>query len=267
MSDLTAARKETVRMISPYDFKLENQPLATGAVAYQGGGAAVDTAGNLVRASAATAVKTAGFFCATNASAAAGDVIDIQQGMAYLKNGVAALTDADRFQPCYWEDDQTVGGDPSTLLAGIVFDVDAGGVFVMLNPFLGAGAGSRTNRIIAGGLAYTVKDEDDGATIHTATDNAVITLPAVSAANEGETITVVNTGADGAALVSVSPAAADAIFGSIANAAADSVASGTDNQGMRNTKATANKGDYIVLQSDGVNGWYIKGGVGIWAAF
>ncbi len=267
MSDLTAARKATSCMLSPYDFKLENQPLATGAVAFQGGGAAVDTAGNLVRASAATAVKTVGYFCGQSiASAAAGDLTDVQQGIGYFANGSAALSAADRFQPCYWEDDQTVGKDPSGLFAGLVVDVDAGGVFVALNPFTN-GASNRTNRLIAGGAAYTVKTEDDGATIHTATDNAVITLPAVSAENEGMIIEVVNTGADGAALVSVSPAAADAIFGTIANAAADSVASGTDNQGMRNTKATANKGDYIRLQSDGVNGWYVKGGVGIWAAF
>ncbi len=267
MSDAIAARVATNRMLSPYDFKLENQDLATGAVAYQGCGAAVDTSGKLVRASAATAVKTAGFFCATNASAAAGDQIDVQQGIGLFANGSAALTDADRFQPCYWEDDQTVGGNSSGLYAGLVVDVATEGVYVLLSPLLSLGAGANGQKIIAGGAAYTMKDEDAGAVIQTATDNAVVTLPAVTNANKGARITVQNTAATGAALVSISPAAADGIYGSVATAAADSTASGTDNQGFRNTKATAKKGDYVVLQSDGVNGWYIQGGYGVWVSF
>lgn len=267
MTDLTAARAATTRMLSPYDYKLENQPLATGAVAYQGGGAAVDTSGNLVRASAATAVKTTGIFCATNASAASGDVIDVQQGIAYLNNGSAALTDADRFQPCYWEDDNTVGGDPTTLLAGIVLDVDSGGVWVLINPFLAAGA-ARTNKLIAGGAAYTLKDEDDGATIETATDNAVITLPNIGPSNEGMTFRVRCTAANGAAKVSISPHSSDKMQGGINGGAGGALVTfgGVADKDAILTKATALKGDYAQFQNDGVDSWYVVAGQGIWAS-
>ena len=75
-----------------------------------------------------------------------------------------------------------------------------------------------------------------------------------------------NTGADGNNIVTLSPNAADGIHGTIANAAADSVASGTVDKDFVNTKATANKGDYVILRAVALTEWYIIGGVGIWAS-
>lgn len=112
----------------------------------------------------------------------------------------------------------------------------------------------------------TLTSNDSAKTHNVATDAIVITLPAITASSIGERYIFRNTGADGAVKLTVSPAATDAVFGSIANAAADSVASGVLDKDIANTKATANKGDYIILEAQAVGAWYIVGGVGIWAS-
>ena len=82
----------------------------------------------------------------------------------------------------------------------------------------------------------------------------------------GLTLIFRNTGADGNNLITISPNALDGINGTIANAAADSVASGVVNKNLVNTKATSNKGDFVVLTAVSLTEWYISGGVGIWAS-
>ena len=114
----------------------------------------------------------------------------------------------------------------------------------------------------------TLTLDDNGKMLFVGTDALTLTLPAVGelTAPAGTLFTFVNVGADGNNIITVSPAAADAVFGQVANAAADSTASGTDDKDIINTKATANKGDRISLMSDGSTGWFIVGGVGIWAS-
>ena len=121
----------------------------------------------------------------------------------------------------------------------------------------------------------TLSSGESGTTFNIATDALVVTLPPVGnqgigasadAAPAGTWYRFRNTGADGNNIITISPAAADAIFGTVPNAAADSVSGGVDNKDIINTKATSNKGDYIILESDGSTGWYITGGVGIWAS-
>jgi hypothetical protein len=127
-------------------------------------------------------------------------------------------------------------------------------------------------KLIAGGAAYTVKSRvDHDAVIQTATDNAVITLPATAPANKGQKITVQVTAANGGALVSVSPAAADALIGGVMGAATGVPVflSGTVNKDLQFTKATQKKGDYVTLVSDGVAGggtWSVIGGSGVVAS-
>ena len=101
-----------------------------------------------------------------------------------------------------------------------------------------------------------------------ATDALVQTLPpvGVETAPFGAKLTFINSGADGTAIITLSPDANDAIFGTISNAAADSVSGGVDDKDFVNTKATANQGDRITLMSNGVSGWFITEGVGIWAS-
>jgi hypothetical protein len=99
-----------------------------------------------------------------------------------------------------------------------------------------------------------------------ATDALITTLPKIEAGDLGLTYLFRNTGADGNNTITLSPNAADAIHGTIANAAADSVAGGVVDKDFINTKATANKGDYVVLRAVALTEWYIIGGVGIWAS-
>lgn len=111
--------------------------------------------------------------------------------------------------------------------------------------------------------AITLREaEDKFGIILALTDNTVVTLPAASEDTLGMQVTVVNVGADGAAKVSISPAAADGIYGTV-----QAVASGgVDDKDWINTKATALKGDYTQLVCDGSTGWFITGGVGVWAS-
>lgn len=131
--------------------------------------------------------------------------------------------------------------------------------------------GSRVPFSEGGGLANvevitedrTLTVEDSGKCFNIGTDALTITLPPTA---KGVQYLFRNVGADGNNIITVSPDANDAVFGTVQNAAADSVASGTDDKDIINTKATANKGDFIILEGDGADGWYITGGVGIWAS-
>lgn len=109
----------------------------------------------------------------------------------------------------------------------------------------------------------TLLNVDSGKEFEMGTDAKVITLPATA---KGLVFKVRNVGADGAVLLKISPAADDKIIGTVPNAAADSVSAAANNKAIQNTKATANRGDWIELTGDGVDGWYISGGVGIWAS-
>ncbi len=134
-------------------------------------------------------------------------------------------------------------------------DVTTGGIE------LGGGVNMRRNHSLDT-ATLTLTAEECGDVRMIATDAKIYTLPATI---EGCEFTFVNTGADGAVLLSVDPVAADAVFGTVANAAADGVMTGSDGGVVTNTKATANKGDYITVIGDGVTGWFIVSGVGIWA--
>ena len=105
-----------------------------------------------------------------------------------------------------------------------------------------------------------------GEELNVATDALVITLPKIESSLLGMEYTVRNTGADGNNIITLSPNAADAFHGTIANAAADAVAGGVVNKDFINTKASANKGDFVTIKAVALTEWYITGGVGIWAS-
>ena len=96
---------------------------------------------------------------------------------------------------------------------------------------------------------------DTGKVFFVDTDAKVVTLPATAVA--GGFIKIVNIGADGAVLVAVSPAAADKIMGPDLG--------GTDDKDHLNTKATARRGDYVVLTSGHADGWVVDAQRGTWA--
>lgn len=101
----------------------------------------------------------------------------------------------------------------------------------------------------------TLDAEDVGKWMEVNTDAVVITLPATAA---GLVFRIRNVGADGAVGINVSPQALDKIMG-------PDIA-GVDNKDLINTKATAKKGDYVILIADGVNGYFVLDINGTWAA-
>ena len=107
---------------------------------------------------------------------------------------------------------------------------------------------------------------DAGIDQNIATDALVMSLPKITSGNLGMTYLFRNTGADGNNIITLSPDAADSFNGTIANASADSVAGGVAGKDWVNTKATANKGDYVVIRAVALTKWYIVGGVGVWAS-
>lgn len=100
----------------------------------------------------------------------------------------------------------------------------------------------------------TLDEGDNGVAQVVTADAKVVTLPATVVCT---TYRVINGCADGTCAVTISPAAADKIMGNGFTSA--------DNKDAINTKATAKKGDYMVLVGDGVNGWMVQDVVGTWA--
>jgi len=114
--------------------------------------------------------------------------------------------------------------------------------------------------------SQTMTVEDGGQEYNVATDAIVVTLPLITAGNLGMSYRFRNTGADGNNLITLAPNALDAFHGTVANSTADSVAGGVVDKDLVNTKATANKGDWIEVTAVAATEWYITGGVGIWAS-
>lgn len=133
----------------------------------------------------------------------------------------------------------------------------------MITDASGNNAQRKEGLVVAITVDTTLSPEDSGKTFLVGTDALTVTLPATSA---GVRYKFINSGADANNIITISPNANDAIFGTVQNAAADSVSGGVVDKDIINTKATANKGDYIVIEGDGADGWYIVGGVGIWAS-
>jgi hypothetical protein len=136
--DRITVSKWTGRYIDPIG-------LAAATVVYNGGLAAVNAAGNLAPASGTIGLRVVGVAqCkGDNAAGAAGAVaVGCLTGVFKFKNsGTRPLTAADRGRVCYVEDDETVQdeGAGSEVIAGIVEAVRTDGVYVFVDPAIGAG--------------------------------------------------------------------------------------------------------------------------------
>ena len=97
--------------------------------------------------------------------------------------------------------------------------------------------------------------QDTGKIIEVDTDNVKLTLPSTVA---GITFHIRNVGADGTVKLLIDPAAVDLIAG-------PDIA-GVDDKDLINTKATAKRGDYVVLVGNGAAGWHVVDISGTWAA-
>lgn len=135
MSD-AAATVNTPFKVTKFD-QIDEMVMNTSASIYQGSGVAVGSNGKIVHASQAGALYTLGVAEETILAAAAGTTIKSREGIARFANDAGHLVSiANRLGPCYWTDDQTIGTDSSKLLAGVVYDVDAYGVWVIMGPML-----------------------------------------------------------------------------------------------------------------------------------
>jgi len=99
----------------------------------------------------------------------------------------------------------------------------------------------------------TLDNQDTGKVICCGTDDKTITLPAVAAMS----FRVLNVGAFGVAGIDVSPNANDLIIYKDSG--------GTDNHGLVNTKATAQRGDYLHVEYGDATGWIVTHSKGTWA--
>jgi hypothetical protein len=300
MTALSADRNTQKR-----DGKQFAYPCAASKTFYAGAIVFLDTSGNAEPATTATGKICAGVAQkALVSTTAAAEKIDVQQGVFKFVNG-ETITKAHIGDICYADDDQTVMRTSTGRSAvGAIVDVESDGVWVSINAPLtapstgltvannlsdvGTLATAQSNlgltdstldanldtttfrpKLVAGGAAYTVGSAADGdATVATATDNSVITLPNAAASNAGQRVIVQNQGADGAAKVSISPHSSDKIKGGVHGAATGDLVSfsGNADKDAINTKATAKAGDYLILQCDGVDTWWVIGGKGVWAS-
>lgn len=164
----------------------------------------------------------------------------------------AVITDVDR--PVYASDDDTftfvavgtsyVGRAHRFVASGIMeVEFDAHGV----DPF-GSNEARETHSD-----NYTIDALDSGKILFMDTDAKIFTLPATVA---GLSVTFVNAGAFGGVLLKVAPNANDKIQGNDITSA--------DNKYIANTKATAQRGDFVTLVADGTDGWWITEMKGTW---
>lgn len=194
---------------------------------------------------------------ADNASGAAAaiNVPLIESGKIALAVSGAVITDVG--QPVYATDDDTFVFSP------------VGGVFVgFVHRFVSAGNvilafdamnfrdpyGDRTVRETIS-ANKTLDAADTGKLFWVDTDAVTITLPAIADGLGGPKI--VNGGAFGTVAVTISPGATDMILGPDIT--------GADDKDLINTKATAKRGDYVVLDLGDADGYVVTEMVGTWA--
>jgi hypothetical protein len=193
--------------------------------------------------------------CDNLLGAAGAKNIDLRKkGVVQLSVSGAVITDVD--QLVFASDDDTFVFTPTgnTVIGKVVRFVSSGIVMVSFdadNPELDVFANKVQETHAAN---YTVDLQDCGKVLNVNTDAVVITLPATDV---GIDVVVRNIAALGVSGVSISPNANDKIQGPDT--------AGTDNKDQINTKATAQRGDFLHLLADGAEGWFIKRKKGTWA--
>lgn len=188
-------------------------------------------------------------------AAAAINVRIIEAGKVQLAVTGAVITDVG--QPVYATDDDTFAFSPvSSVFVGFVHRFVSAGVVVVAfdAPSYRDPYAARTVRE-AISANKTLDAEDTGKLFWVDTDAVTVTLPAIADGLGG--VQIVNGGAFGAVAVTLSPAAADKIHGPDITAA--------DDKDLINTKATAKRGDYAVLDLGDADGYVVAELRGTWA--
>jgi hypothetical protein len=132
MANVSAPVITSIEILSPWDFIFEF-PVVSGDTIYQGSGVVIAASGLLTYATKASATYTAGRAEQT----IVGDgtkLCRVRSGIFLYKNGGTSLAIADRFAPCYWSNADEVNKTNTNLFAGLVWDVTADGVYVLMYP-------------------------------------------------------------------------------------------------------------------------------------
>ncbi len=222
-------------------------------------GAAIGIVTGTGHARPLTSVDRFGGFAeaAADNSAGAAAVINvraIESGKISLTVSGVVITDVG--QPVYATDDNTFSLSPvGGVFVGFVHRLASSGVAIVAFDAL---------NYRDPWVAYTVREaitvdktldiEDNGKLFWVTVDAKVITLPAVATPVN---CAIANGGGFGAVLVAISPDANDKIQGPDLP--------GTNNKDLLNTKATAQRGDFVTLVTGDANGPFVSSLRGTWA--
>jgi len=167
---------------------------------------------------------------------------------------VGLITDVG--QPVYASDDATYTFDPSgnSYVGKISRYESATKMEVEFDPLGVDEFGPNPNRVTKTD-DYTTLAGDNGKIIYLGVDTKAITLIATVA---GYRVRVVNIGGFGVAGIVVDFNGADKSLGGCG------LAAGADGAAITNTKATAQRGDYIEFIGDGTHGWNVVDKRGTW---
>lgn len=178
------------------------------------------------------------------------------------KSGTVKLTASGAIAagaPIYQGDDGKVTATPNGAAIGFALEAATAdgdviecvlGLDLNMLPFAG-----RTIAVIDDNTTLSLAT-DTGKIYACATDGKTLTLPATAVGLE---FGLVNIGADGTAGIAVDFNASDKSLGGCG------IAAGGDGKKLTNTKATAKRGDFLLLRADGTDGYYIIAYRGTWA--
>lgn len=250
----------TLAVNTPRGFEIGTRneiPVIASDIIYEGAAVGVVAASGHARPLAA-GDRFAGFAeaKADNSSGAAADinVRVVESGKIELSVSGAVITDVG--QPVYATDDNTFVFNPvGGVFVGFVHRFVSSGVVVVAfdalnyqDPY----ANYTVRETISANKTLDI--EDNGKVFFVDTDAVVVTLPAVATPVNCK---IVNIGAFGTVALNVSPNASDKIQGPDLP--------GTDNKDLINTKATARRGDFVVLTTGDANGAVVAELRGTWA--
>lgn len=250
----------TLAANKPRSFELGDRneiPVIASDIIYEG--AAVGIVAGTGHARPLVAGDRFGGFAESKADNSAGSAADInvrtiKSGNVELSVSGAVITDIG--QPVYATDDDTFQFSPvgGTFIGFVRRFVSAGVVVVEFDAesYRDPWAAYTVREAIA--VDKTLDIEDNGKLFVVTVDAKTVTLPAVATPVN---CVIMNGGAFGTIAVNVSPAAADKIQGPDLP--------GTDNKDLINTKATAQRGDFVRLITGDANGPIAAELRGTWA--
>ena len=188
-------------------------------------------------------------------AAAAINVRVVESGKIQLSVSGAVITDVG--QPVYATDDNAFGFTPvAAAFVGFVHRFVSSGVVVVAFDALNY-VDPHANRSVRAthAASATLAAVDTGRLLCCATDAVILTLPSIADGLGG--VKIMNVAAYGVSGIKIAPAALDMILGP--------GITGADNKFLINTKATAKRGDYVVIDLGDADGYVVTEMVGTWA--